>query len=72
MVDTGLLSQRITESGLKLGHIAKQMGISRTSLWHKLRNDRPFKVQEVQDLCDVVGISDPTEKERIFFADTVA
>ena len=72
MVNTELLNQRIEKSGLKLNFIAEQMGISRVSLWHKLKNERPFKVQEVQDLCDVVGISDPDEKERIFFADTVA
>lgn len=71
MVDTKLLGKKITESGLKVSFIAEKMGITRYTLYRKLRSQRLFTVQEAKDLCDILAIDDPSEKERIFFAHEV-
>lgn len=68
MVNTMLLKQRISDSGLKNGYIADKMGINRNSLRRKLKKERHFTVDEAKALCEVVGISDPAERDAIFFA----
>lgn len=70
MTDTDILQEKIEKSGLKLSYIAKEMGISRTSLYKKIRNQTPFDQYEIDDLCNVVGIT-LTEKELIFFGNDV-
>ncbi len=71
MVNTELLGKRVTDSGLKLSFIAEKMGISRLTLYRKLRSQRVFTVDEVNDLCRILAITDLGEKERIFFASEV-
>ena len=68
MVNTTLLKQKISESGLRKGFIAEQMGINRVSLARKLNKERLFNVDEAKAICVVLGISDPAERDRIFFA----
>lgn len=70
MTDTDILQEKIEKSGLKLSYIAKEMGISRTSLYKKIRNQTPFDQYEIDDLCNVLGIT-LTEKELIFFGNDV-
>ena len=68
MVNTELLGKKVADSGLKLSFIAEKMGISRLTLYRKLRSQRVFTVDEVNDLCGILAITDLGEKERIFFA----
>lgn len=70
MTDTDILQEKIEKSGLKLSYIAKEMCISRTSLYKKIRNQTPFDQYEIDDLCNVLGIT-LTEKELIFFGNDV-
>lgn len=66
MTDTEELRKKIAESGLKLDHIASQMGISRASLWQKIEGKSDFKASEMARLQDILNLS-LEEKERIFF-----
>ena len=68
MTDVGLLNKKIEESGLKAKAIAARLGISRTSWYYKRTNKSPFKVEEINALCDILHITSLREKERIFFA----
>lgn len=65
------MRKRIKNSGLKLGFIAKKLGISRFTLAKKIENEAEFKTAEVQRMCEVLGIKDVFEKEAIFFATKV-
>lgn len=68
MVDTQLLEDKISESGIKIGHIADTIGITRQAFDLKKKNKRKFRVAEVYVLCDLLNISNE-EKKDIFFAD---
>ena len=68
MTNTYLLSKKIKDSGLKRGFIAEKLGISYDWLKKKIDNEVAFKAIEIQILCDLLGITDLHEKERIFFA----
>lgn len=68
LTDTTLLNQKIAESGLKQVYIANHLGIT-TRTWQNKRKGRyPFKVEEIQALCELLNITSLREKERIFFA----
>ena len=68
MTDVELLKKKIKESGLKESAIAGKLGISRTSWYYKRKNKSPFKVNEINALCDILHITSLREKERIFFS----
>ena len=64
------LNGRITLSRIPIVALAEQMGISRQSLYLKMKGEREFKTSEVTKLCDILRL---TEEERtlVFFADEV-
>lgn len=67
MVDTLALEAIISESGTKKTHLAKKIGISVQNLRLKMNNKSEFKTNEVAVLCDELGITKLTDKEKIFF-----
>ena len=71
MTNSALLSDKIKESGLKLGFIAEKPAISYPWLKRKINGEVPFKAYEIQILCDLLQITDLAEKDRIFFAENV-
>ena len=72
MTNTSLLELRIQKSGLKKSYIAKVLGITPKTLANKIVNRCEFKASEIDALCKLLGITDPAEKEAIFFAEKVA
>ena len=68
MTNSALLSDKIKQSGLKLGFIAEKLDISYPWLKRKITAEVPFKAYEIQILCDLLQITDLAEKDEIFFA----
>ena len=68
MTNKELLQERIEKSGMKIGHIAKEIGLSRSGLWKKMNNESSFNQYEIENLCKVLKITTLKEKEDIFFA----
>ena len=64
------LNGKISLSRIPITAIAEEMGLSRQSLYLKMKGERDFKTSEVEKLCEVLRL---TEDERmlIFFADEV-
>ncbi len=67
MVDTQHLDNIIKESGLKKSYLAEKVGISIQALRLKCTNKSDFTTSQVAVLCDELGITSLTEKEKIFF-----
>jgi DNA-binding Xre family transcriptional regulator len=67
VVDTQLLEDIISESGKKKTYLANQIGISVQNLRMKISNKSDFKSNEVAILCQELGITRLTDKEKIFF-----
>lgn len=61
-----LLDFYIEKSGLKISFIADKLGISRYGFDLKRNGKIPFRKAEIYVLCDLLGISDENEKEKIF------
>ena len=68
MTDTELLEKRIKDSGYKKGKLAESLGISMAAFGKKVKGKREFKASEIQVLCSMLGIVEPDDKDRIFFA----
>lgn len=71
MTDGKLIRERIGKSGFKYNFIAQSIGISPQSLRRKINGDSDFMTEEATKLCDVLGITSPQEKDRLFFAKKV-
>lgn len=67
MTDTKKLRERINHKGLKLGYLAKQLGLSAYGLALKINNVHEFTSSEIVSLCELLDISSLKEKESIFF-----
>lgn len=56
------LNDRITLSRIPITAIAEEMGLSRQSLYLKMKGERKFKSPEVVKLCEILRL---TEEERM-------
>ncbi len=65
-MQTNLLKAKIVEKDISRSFLASQLGMSTNTLSYKLCGHRPFDVDEVIKLCEVLGITDPAEKAQIF------
>lgn len=71
MVNTQLLDEARQKAGKTKTYLADKLGISIQALRLKSKNDYSFTSDEVTILCDELGITKLSEKERIFFARNV-
>lgn len=62
-----LLNDKVSASGLKKNHLAKVLGLSRQGLKNKLDGTSDWTRIEIVMLCNALGISDPAERDAIFF-----
>lgn len=65
-VNTQLLDEKIESSGLKVNFIIEKLGISANGFYKKKNGEIPFRTAEVYVLCDLLHISDNSEKAKIF------
>lgn len=65
-MQTNLLKAKMVEAGFTQRSLAAQLNMSTTSLNLKLTGRRAFDINEVQSLCDVLGITAPEDKVNIF------
>lgn len=68
MTNIFLLNKIINDKGVKKCFIAEKMGISRQSLNQKLKGESAFNQYEIKSICEILGIDDAKDKEKIFFA----
>lgn len=66
MVDTLLLEEAIKSSGKTKTYLASKLGISIQSLRLKVKGQSDFKTNEATTLCQELGITRLTDKEKIF------
>ena len=63
-----MLMDLIESRGLKRNYVAKELGLSRSSLYNKINNTTPFTVIEITQLCKILDITSLKTKDKIFFA----
>lgn len=66
-IDVELLEDYIKKSGLRIGFICHQLGISRQMFDRKRKGINSFRQSEVYVLCDLLKISDDATKVKIFY-----
>ena len=60
------LNDRILLSRIPITAIAESMGLSRQTLYHKMKGEREFKASEVVKICDILRLTNE-ERTLIFF-----
>ena len=71
MINSRKLKKIIDSKGLKLKYVANHIGLSYVGLQLKINNVNGFKTSEIQALCELLEITSPEAKEKIFFAQYV-
>lgn len=66
MTDTLELELSITRANITKREIAKQLSISETALYNKLKNIAEFKASEIEKLKNILNLSED-ERNKIFF-----
>lgn len=66
-IDVEMLEDYIEKSGLRIGFICQQLGISRQMFDRKRKGKNSFRQSEVYVLCDLLKISDDATKVKIFY-----
>lgn len=68
MVNTELMEDAISSSGLKKQFIAESMGLTPYGLQRKINGLSEFKASEIIAFCKITNISDKKQRDNIFFA----
>ena len=71
MVNTALLEDAIRASGKRKSYLAEKIGCTVQSFRMRATNRYDFKSTDIDILCQELGITRLTDKERIFFAKNV-
>lgn len=66
MTNTTQIRAHIESQGLKLGHVARVLGISSSALHQKLNNESDFKVSEADRLSAMLGLT-MEQRDACFF-----
>lgn len=67
MVDTQYLEKIIADSGKKKSYLASRIGCSIQAFRLKCQNKYDFTLSQADILCEELGITKLSEKEKIFF-----
>ena len=65
LTDTRRLEEKIKESGLKKGYLAKALNLSRYGFYKKINGEISFKGDEEKQLCKMLNIC-PKDRKDIF------
>ena len=68
MTNTTQIRAYIESQGLKLGHVARVLGISSSALHQKLNDESDFKVSEADRLSAMLGLT-MEQRDACFFAE---
>lgn len=71
MLDTQRFNLLVETKGIKKKKLCEMLGLSYLGLQKKIENKHDFTANEIQKLCDFLGITDLKDKESIFFASNV-
>lgn len=71
MINTAALEAAIRASGKKKSYLAEKLGCSPQSFRMRCVGQYDFKSSDIDILCQELGITRLTDKERIFFARNV-
>jgi len=68
MLDKNKLCGAIAGAGLTHHELAKRIGISKNTLSNKVNGKECFDTEQIDRICDVLGIEDVTIKANIFLS----
>ena len=60
------LKGKIAEAGYSQRSLATELGMSKNTLNAKVNGKIPFNTDEIEKICEKLGIHDRTEKAAIF------
>lgn len=69
MLNSNKLRGKISEAGLSQRKLAQLIGISENTISSKMNHHGCFDTNEIDRICEALGITSDSEKVEIFLAD---
>lgn len=69
-MDLNYLNDKINEINIPITTLAERMGLSRQSLYLKMKGQRDFTIDQITKLCEILRLTND-EKNYIFFGSEV-
>lgn len=66
MLNKNMFNSVVARTGMTHKELSQKIGISKNTLSSKVNNKVPFNVNEIDRICQVLGITDDNEKAQIF------
>lgn len=66
MIDKNRLRSAIVSAGYTQKRLASEMGISKNTISAKINGKKYFNTQEIDNMCNILGIYDCNEKTKFF------
>ncbi|MCH5279712.1 MAG: helix-turn-helix transcriptional regulator [Christensenellaceae bacterium] len=66
MLNKNMLAGAIATVGMTHGEVAAAIGVSKNTFSAKLNGRSCFNTQQIDDICCILGITDPIIKANIF------
>lgn len=70
MLNSKKLLGRMVERGYSQKSLAKAIGISDNTMTSRIKLRSSFNTDEIDNICDVLGITDNSEKVEIFLCNS--
>lgn len=65
---SNLLRSAIVANGMTVEDVAKQLGITRNTMYKRLNGHSEFSIADVVKLCEMLNIRDNKQKADIFLS----
>lgn len=66
MLNKNMFNSVVARTGMTHKELSQKIGISKNTLSSKVNNKVPFNVNEIDRICQVLGITNDNEKAQIF------
>lgn len=67
MTNSSALRELIHKSGIKYKHLAEKLCLTPYGLQKKIDNETEFKASEIKRLCEILCITELSQRDAIFF-----
>lgn len=67
-MNANLLRSKMVAAGMTQGELAAKMGVCKNTMSGKMTGQSSFTLKEVERLCQLLSITDSTEKVDIFLS----
>ncbi len=68
MLKVNMLRSKLALQGMSQHQLADRLGVSKNTLSSRMNGKSSFTLEEVERICEILEIHNPTEQKQIFLS----